>query len=122
MTRASLQALHAVVYLRPVIAVALAAALTGCLFQDRVEVISGPTMGSTYTVKYVSSGDVPSREELHGEVEAILGDIDKQLSTYRSDSDVERFNALPAGSCEPTRSVPIAISASPSISSSYTMS
>lgn len=101
MTRASLQALHAVVYPRPVIAVALAAALTGCLFQDRVEVITGPTMGSTYTVKYVSSGDVPSREELHGEVEAILGDIDKQLSTYRSDSDVERFNALPAGSCEP---------------------
>jgi len=89
------------VYLQPVIAVALAAALTGCLFQDKVEAFTGPTMGSTYTVKYVRSGDGPAKEVLHGEVEAILGQLDKQLSTYRSDSDVERFNALPAGSCEP---------------------
>ncbi|MDH2241006.1 FAD:protein FMN transferase [Stutzerimonas stutzeri] len=58
-------------------------------------------MGSTYTVKYVRSGDGPSKEMLHSEVEALLGELDKQLSTYRSDSDVERFNALPAGSCEP---------------------
>jgi len=89
------------VYLQPVIAVALAAALTGCLFQDKVEAFTGPTMGSTYTVKYVRSGDGPSKEMLHSEVEALLGELDKQLSTYRSDSDVERFNALPAGSCEP---------------------
>jgi len=89
------------VYLQPVIAVALAAALTGCLFQDKVEAFAGPTMGSTYTVKYVRSGDGPSKEMLHSEVEALLGELDKQLSTYRSDSDVERFNALPAGSCEP---------------------
>jgi len=88
------------VYLQPVIAVALAAALTGCLFQDKVEAFTGPTMGSTYTVKYVRSGDGPSKEMLHSEVEALLGELDKQLSTYRSDSDVERFNALPAGSCE----------------------
>ena len=58
-------------------------------------------MGSTYTIKYVRSGDVPAKEVLHGEVEAILADLDKQLSTYRSDSDVERFNALPGGACEP---------------------
>lgn len=101
MIRASLRPVFAVVYLQPVIAVALAAALTGCLFQDKVEAFAGPTMGSTYTVKYVRSGDGPSKEMLHSEVEALLGELDKQLSTYRSDSDVERFNALPAGSCEP---------------------
>ncbi len=101
MIRASLRPVFAVVYLQPVIAVALAAALTGCLFQDNVEAFAGPTMGSTYTVKYVRSGDGPSKEMLHSEVEALLGELDKQLSTYRSDSDVERFNALPAGSCEP---------------------
>ena len=100
MIRASLRPVFAVVYLQPVIAVALAAALTGCLFQDKVEAFAGPTMGSTYTVKYVRSGDGPSKEMLHSEVEALLGELDKQLSTYRSDSDVERFNALPAGSCE----------------------
>lgn len=99
MIQASLQPLTAVVSLKPVIAVALAAALTGCFFQDEVEAFGGPTMGSTYTVKYVRSGDVVAKEALQDEVEAILGEIDKQLSTYRSDSDVERFNALPGGSC-----------------------
>src|SRR5690606_27500611 len=34
------------------------------------------------------------------ETEAILADLDRQLSTYRSDSDIERFNAQPAGRCE----------------------
>lgn len=100
MIRASLWS-TAVASLQPVIAVAFATALTGCLFQDKVEAFTGPTMGSTYTIKYVRSGDVPAKEVLHGEVEAILADLDKQLSTYRSDSDVERFNALPGGACEP---------------------
>lgn len=85
---------------QPVIAVALAAALTGCLFQDEVESFAGPTMGSTYTVKYVRSEGVAPREELQAQTEAILSKLDRELSTYRSDSDVERFNALPAGSCE----------------------
>lgn len=85
---------------RPVIAVALAAALTGCLFQDKVESFAGPTMGSTYTVKYVRSEGVAPKEKLQLETEAILDKLDRELSTYRSDSDVERFNALPAGSCE----------------------
>ena len=100
MIRAPLRPFIAVVSLQPVIAVALAAALTGCLFQDRVETVSGPTMGSTYTVKYVRSGNVAAPADVHREVEGILGELDRQLSTYRSDSDIERFNALPAGSCE----------------------
>lgn len=90
-TRASIQ---------PVIAVALAAALTGCLFQDEVESFAGPTMGSTYTVKYVRSQQVAPLEQLQRATDEILSDLDRQLSTYRADSDIERFNALPAGSCE----------------------
>lgn len=57
-------------------------------------------MGSTYTVKYVRSEGVAPKEQLQAETEAILSRLDRELSTYRSDSDVERFNALPAGSCE----------------------
>lgn len=34
-------------------------------------------------------------------MEKILGDVDRQMSTYRSDSDIERFNNLPANSCQP---------------------
>jgi thiamine biosynthesis lipoprotein len=85
--------------LQPVIVAALAAALTGCLFQDKVESFGGPTMGSTYSVKYVAGDKAAAKEQLQRETESILAGIDKQLSTYRADSDIETFNALPAHEC-----------------------
>ena len=85
--------------LQPVIVAALAAALTGCLFQDKVESYSGPTMGSTYSVKYVASGEAADKAQLQRDTESILAEIDRQMSTYRADSDIETFNALPAGEC-----------------------
>ena len=42
----------------------------------------------------------PSSRQLQPQVEAILGEVDRQLSTYRSDSDIERFNRLPGNSCQ----------------------
>lgn len=85
--------------LQPVTVVALAAALTGCLFQEKVESYSGPTMGSTYSVKYVA-GDAPvSVKQLMRQTESILAEVDQQMSTYRADSDIETFNSLPAGAC-----------------------
>ncbi|MCG6538593.1 FAD:protein FMN transferase [Pseudomonas sp. KSR10] len=86
-------------FFRPVIVAALAAALTGCLFQDKVESFGGPTMGSTYMVKYVAGREAADKEQLQRETESILAEIDRQLSTYRVDSDIEMFNALPAGEC-----------------------
>lgn len=86
-------------FFRPVIVAALAAALTGCLFQDKVESFGGPTMGSTYTVKYVAGREAADKEQLQRKTESILAEIDRQLSTYRADSDIERFNVLPAGGC-----------------------
>ena len=85
--------------LQPVIVAALAAALTGCLFQDKVESFGGPTMGSTYSVKYVAGDQAANKAQLQRDTESILAEIDKQMSTYRSDSDIEVFNALPAGEC-----------------------
>lgn len=66
---------------------------------DSLEQFGGPTMGSSYSVKYVRSASGPSIEQARHEVESILAEIDQQMSTYRADSEVERFNALPAGSC-----------------------
>lgn len=71
--------------------------LAGC--GDRLEQFGGPTMGSSYSVKYVRSASGPTVEQARGEVEGILAEIDRQMSTYRADSEVERFNALPAGRC-----------------------
>ena len=88
------------VLLRPVIAVSLLAALTGCWFSEPVEEFGGPTMGSTYTVKYVRSKDSPSVELLKRETDAILAEVDVQMSTYRDDSAIEQFNHAPAGTCQ----------------------
>lgn len=80
--------------------VLLMGALTACGSGDSLESFGGPTMGSTYSVQYVRSPDGPKAAQVQPEVEAILAEVDKQMSTYRSDSDIERFNVLPANSCQ----------------------
>ncbi|MEX3772396.1 FAD:protein FMN transferase [Pseudomonas sp. MYb118] len=65
-----------------------------------MESFGGPTMGSTYSIKYLRHADLPKPAEVQVEVEKILAEVDRQMSTYRSDSDIERFNDLPANSCQ----------------------
>lgn len=85
---------------QPVIAVALAAALTGCFnSMQSVSEVTGATMGSTYSIKWVNADGTPRTETLHGEIEALLDDFDSEVSTWRDDSDLAQFNALPADSC-----------------------
>lgn len=85
--------------LRPLFAAACAAALAGCQFSDPMESFGGPTMGSTYSIKYVRADGVADAKTLQSGVEAILAEVDRQMSTYREDSLIERFNRAPAGSC-----------------------
>ncbi|MHC8354822.1 FAD:protein FMN transferase [Pseudomonas sp. LB3P81] len=79
---------------------ALLGMLSGCGSGDSMETISGPTMGSTYSIKYLRHADLPAAAEVRVEVEKILAEVDRQMSTYRSDSDIERFNDLPANRCQ----------------------
>ncbi|WP_443218174.1 FAD:protein FMN transferase [Pseudomonas sp. Gutcm_11s] len=58
-------------------------------------------MGSHYSLKYVQTEGVPPQERLQGEVEGLLSEVDQQMSTWRADSDLSRFNRLPAGACMP---------------------
>ncbi|UWF51214.1 FAD:protein FMN transferase [Pseudomonas sp. N3-W] len=78
----------------------LASALLGCGNGDSMESFGGPTMGSTYSIKYVRNKGLPGPKEVQVEVEKILADVDRQMSTYRSDSDIEHFNDLPANRCQ----------------------
>ena len=57
-------------------------------------------MGSHYSVVYVRNAGQPDAQVLRPEVEAILAEVDHQMSLWRSDSDIERFNGLPANSCQ----------------------
>lgn len=78
----------------------VAGVLVGCGNGDSLESFGGPTMGSTYSIKYVRHAGLAEPEKVRGEVEGILAEVDRQVSTYRSDSEIERFNALPANSCQ----------------------
>lgn len=80
----------------------LAAALSGCESNaERIEVLSGPTMGSTYTIKYVYNTTTPAADAVGVAVQNILDEVDRQMSTYRLDSDIARFNQSPANTCMP---------------------
>ncbi len=66
---------------------------------ERIEVLSGPAQGSTYTIKYVSSPTTPKADAMGVAVQGILDEVDRQMSTYRLDSDIARFNQSPAKTC-----------------------
>ncbi|MGN2431077.1 FAD:protein FMN transferase [Pseudomonas syringae] len=72
----------------------------GCAQERKLESFGGPTMGSHYSVVYVRGTGQPDAQALRPEVEAILAEVDHQMSLWRSDSDIERFNGLPANSCQ----------------------
>jgi len=78
----------------------LLALLAGCSDGDPVASFGGPAMGSRYSVQYVPTARTPRPRQVQAEVESILTVVDQQLSLYRSDSEVQRFNALPADSCQ----------------------
>ncbi|TPG79728.1 FAD:protein FMN transferase [Pseudomonas arsenicoxydans] len=80
--------------------VVLAGVLCGCGNGDNLESFGGPTMGSTYSIKYLRHPGLPAPSEVRVQVEKILAEVDQQMSTYRSDSDIERFNDLPANRCQ----------------------
>ncbi|TDF84826.1 FAD:protein FMN transferase [Pseudomonas sp. H9] len=86
--------------MRNALLVAVLASLLGCDQGASLERISGPTMGSSYTVQYVRTPQGPAPEQVKREVEAVLEGIDKHFSTYRGDSQIETFNRLPANSCQ----------------------
>ncbi|WP_333989684.1 MULTISPECIES: FAD:protein FMN transferase [unclassified Pseudomonas] len=80
--------------------VSVTVVLAACGNGESMESFGGPTMGSTYSIKYVRHSGIAEPAQVRREVEAILAKVDRQMSTYRNDSDIERFNALPANSCQ----------------------
>jgi len=58
--------------------------------------IAGPTMGTTYQVKVVDAAETEGAT-LRAEIDDVLSDVDRRLSTYRQDSEISRFNRVRAG-------------------------
>jgi thiamine biosynthesis lipoprotein len=82
----------------PVILFAMAAALAlaACASGDRVQILRGSSMGTTWTAQLVVA---PARaDELRATIEDELDAVIAQMSTWEPASDLSRFNRAPAGS------------------------
>jgi thiamine biosynthesis lipoprotein len=62
----------------------------------RVASLTGPTMGTTYHIKYWGEGD-DAPPEVKRAIDGLLAEFDRQMSTYRDDSELSQFNRAPAG-------------------------
>ncbi|WP_237386129.1 FAD:protein FMN transferase [Xenorhabdus sp. Sc-CR9] len=54
--------------------------------------LNGQTMGTYYSVKYVADSSVPAPENLQKEIDRLLEEVNDQMSTYRPNSELSRFN------------------------------
>lgn len=54
--------------------------------------VSGETMGTTYHIRYVSANPRHEAEKVKERVDAVLAQINSQMSTYDPNSELSRFN------------------------------
>ncbi|BCL70842.1 FAD:protein FMN transferase [Vibrio nigripulchritudo] len=67
-------------------------ALVGCTQPKEQIHLSGPTMGTTYNIKYIEVEGAPASGDIQVEVDRLLELVNDQMSTYRKDSELSRFN------------------------------
>ena len=49
-------------------------------------------MGTSYNIKYINGDEFPESNEVHTEIDRLLEEVNDQMSTYREDSELSRFN------------------------------
>lgn len=67
------------------------------VFTPELASFSGPTMGTTYTVKYFTTKDVKNSSNLKVDIDAALVRVNKLMSTYDPSSELSLFNKRPEG-------------------------
>ncbi len=69
--------------------------LAGCERGPDKIVLSGATMGTSYSISLVS--DQPLPDDLAEQVDSLLQAVDHRMSTYREDSELSQLNRQPVG-------------------------
>lgn len=69
-------------------------------FSPELVSFSGPTMGTTYTVKFYTTEDIDNPWSIKGDVDDVLLSVNKHMSTYDPSSELSRFNQLPANTAQ----------------------
>ena len=67
----------------------------GCSQPKQYIEIHGKTMGTSYSIRIVPSIDLQiNKEEIQFGLDSLLSEIDRQMSTYRLDSEISIFNSM----------------------------
>ncbi len=75
--------------------------LAACGSSGNVETLSGSAMGTTYSIKLKGRSAVITLDELGNELGQLLESIEAELSTYRPESGISRFNASASTDWQP---------------------
>jgi thiamine biosynthesis lipoprotein len=73
------------------LAVLLSVGGLGCRPNPSIVEIRGRTMGTTYLVKVAGSSELTA-EHLQAQIDQVLESVNDQMSTYRPESEISRFN------------------------------
>jgi len=65
--------------------------------QSQTIALEGAAQGTRYHIKIASPREDFNLPQVKVDVEAALEQIDREMSTYRADSEISRFNRAPAG-------------------------
>ena len=66
--------------------------LAGCAEREALNVLRGPTMGTTYTVKIAEPVTPDAAASLKIRIDEVLGRINRSMSTYDPESELSRIN------------------------------
>ena len=79
--------------------------LAACDASDRLESVAGSAMGTTYSISFKPGPSNTAVDEIETDVVRLIEAIEAELSTYRPDSGVSRFNAAQDTRWQPVSSL-----------------
>ncbi|KAA0019102.1 FAD:protein FMN transferase [Salinicola corii] len=79
------------------LALLLFALLAGCEREPESYRLEGPIFGTGFHVTFYGDYDDDQLSEIEGSVKAALDRVDRLMSTYKTDSELSRFNRAPVG-------------------------
>jgi len=64
----------------------------GCSSPRDIIIISGQTMGTTYSIKIIHAGLFEAQKKIEQGIDSILTEVNRKMSTWDSNSEISRFN------------------------------
>ncbi|MCL1127053.1 FAD:protein FMN transferase [Shewanella surugensis] len=82
------------VFINGLVLIGLVFFISACSQPEQVMSLSGNTMGTTYHIKIMPSEKSIDAQALQVKIDKALEEVNDQMSTYRPDSELSRFNQM----------------------------